>query len=1111
MLRRLILGLFVVCALLLSIIMWIVISNTGLKTITILVENFVPQLKITGINGRLSDGFCADNVDYQQSDGLQIKITHVCSSWFWRENTLFLSYLEANQTDIILPTQTKSSNEPFNIPDIILPFNISLPIARLKNTKINNFEIPLLEVSAHLEKQLYIDYFQVKTPLFQTTLQGSIGLQKPYAINLKAEWQADIVKGISNISGNLADLHLNNQLQSPVSADLQVNVQGLPQSIDLKVNISTNSLCFPLDCNHLQIKAEHIQLQGQGNLKSYQIQGQVDLSGTDIPSTQLILNTTGNEKGISFQDSLINTLQGQIKVSGDVFWLPQLNWNLKVDGKGFNPAVQWKDWAGLLDFSLQTTGQKNEKLQAEFLLNELKGTLQDYPLLATAKLQIDGSNYQIPAFNLTSGDATLEASGFYGETFGGTWDINIPELEALLPFAEGSLMSEGEIQPQKIIAYVEGYDLGFEDFLLEEIQGNIRASTDLQMPFVVELDAYNLQQNNENILENISLKSDGKLNNHRLKLDIESALLQIKSELKGGLNLEKQQWVGTLQKLLLTIPDVLGDWQLKEVVNMQVSPTKATLSNLCLKHEEIGLCVKADWDNKKGVQLDVNAKTSLEILNSFLPEESQLTGTAQTTVSAQISPSGQLRGEAKVDLSKGAIELILAEDLRQFQYQGGQISAHIDNAGLRGQAQLKFLENSQLNANWQIANLNRLPLPNTLPINGEMQIDFNDLGIIGGFVPTIENINGKLNMLLKINGNLPAPRIDGQITLRDGTVEIPEIGSRAYDINATLKTIGENQAQLDAALQMGNGTLKAQGEINLETLNAQIKVFGENLKVVDTSEFSALASPNLSVNITQQSLDIKGTLDIPSAKIVPNINLEKSETDELHLPKTKLSSVSSDVIIMGEEEDEENSVLNLQTNIKVLVRLGDDIKLNVVGFESHLAGAVEFEQNSDNNFIIGNGAFFINEGIYRAYGQDLEINQGLVLFIDSPVDDPNLDIRAVRHIRNDKNIPKVNSAGILITGTAQNPAIELFSEPKVEDSQILSYIITGAALNADPTKSSLSIGGYVRPDLYVSFGFSLFDESKAFNLRYDLNEKWGIETTMGDKDQGVDFSYTLGR
>ena len=103
MLRRLILGLFVVCALLLSIIMWIVISNTGLKTITILVENFVPQLKITGINGRLSDGFCADNVDYQQSDGLQIKITHVCSSWFWRENTLFLSYLEANQTDIILP------------------------------------------------------------------------------------------------------------------------------------------------------------------------------------------------------------------------------------------------------------------------------------------------------------------------------------------------------------------------------------------------------------------------------------------------------------------------------------------------------------------------------------------------------------------------------------------------------------------------------------------------------------------------------------------------------------------------------------------------------------------------------------------------------------------------------------------------------------------------------------------------------------------------------------------------------------------------------------------------------------------------------------------------
>jgi len=45
----------------------------------------------------------------------------------------------------------------------------------------------------------------------------------------------------------------------------------------------------------------------------------------------------------------------------------------------------------------------------------------------------------------------------------------------------------------------------------------------------------------------------------------------------------------------------------------------------------------------------------------------------------------------------------------------------------------------------------------------------------------------------------------------------------------------------------------------------------------------------------------------------------------------------------------------------------------------------------------------------------------------------------------------------------------------------------------------------------VSFGFSLFDESKAFNLRYDINEKWAVETTIGDKDQGLDFSYTLGR
>ncbi|MEY3219430.1 MAG: hypothetical protein RIT27_787 [Pseudomonadota bacterium] len=1111
MLRRLILGSFIICALFLSFVMWLAISNTGLQMVTIWVEKFVPQLKIDQVNGRLLNGFCADNITYQQPDGLQINIAHLCSEWFWHQNTLSISYLEGNQINIVLPVQTQTTNEPPHIPDITLPFNISLPIARLRNIKLSDFEISLFELSAQLEKQLHIDHFQMKTPLFQTILQGDMGLQKPHILNLKTQWQSDIAKGVLEISGNLADLQLNNQFQEPVPAHLQANIRGLPQSIDLTANIESNLLCFPLNCNQSEIKAEHLQLQATGNLQNYQLQGQVDLNGATIPSTQLILNAKGNNTSISFQDSLVNTLQGQLKVSGDVFWLPQLSWNLNINGKSFNPAVQWKDWNGLLDFSLQTTGQKTEQLQAELLLNELKGTLLDYPFSASTQIQIKGAHYQIPTFTLNSGDATLKASGFYGETFGGKWQINIPELEALLPFAEGHFVSEGEIQPQSVTAYIEGYNLGFENYALEEIQGNIRASTDLKAPFVIELEGYNFQQNNENILENINLKSDGKINNHRLKLELESAFLQIKSELQGGLNLEKQQWTGTLQKLLLTIPEFLGDWQLKETVNMQVSPTKAMLSNLCLNHEGIGLCAKADWDITKGVQLETNAKTSLEILNGFLPEESQMTGMVQAHVLAQILPTGQLRGEAHLDLSEGAIDLILAEDLRQFQYHGGTISALIDNAGLRGQAHLNLLKNSKLDANWRIIGLNRLPLPNTLPIDGEMHVDFNDLGIIGGFVPSVENIDGKLNMQLNIKGNLPAPQLEGQIVLEGGTVEIPEIGARLHDINATLKTLNETQAQLNAELQIGDKKLQTYGEINLQTLNAQLKVVGQDLKLIDTAEFTALITPDLNVNITPESLNVKGTVDIPSANIIPNIRLEKSETDDLHPPKTKLSSVSPDVIIIGEENDEENNISKLQTNVKVLVRLGDDIKLNVVGFESKLAGAVEFEQNSDNNFIIGNGAFFIEKGSYRAYGQDLEINQGLILFIDSPVDDPNLDIRAVRHIRHDKNIPKVNSAGILITGTAQNPAIELFSEPKVEESQILSYIVTGAAFNADPTKSSLSIGGYVRPDLYVSFGFSLFDESKAFNLRYDINEKWGIETTMGDKDQGVDFSYTLGR
>jgi len=1111
MLKRIILGSFILCSAFLLCIMWFVISNNGLQTIIKIIENFVPQLEIKNIRGRVLDGLCIEGLNYKQDDGLNVDINQLCLAWFWDKNTLSLPYLEADKITVHLSTQSKPSNEPPIIPEIKLPFQIALPLIRLKEIKVANFDISLFELSAFIDSQVHINHFQIKSPLFQISSNGNIGLQKPHDINLKTDWDTNLLKGILEVSGNISELKLKNNLQKPLVAQIQAQISGLPQHIDWKADIATELVCYPFECEHSKIKVKNINLQGEGDLKNYQLKAKVALSGENIPESQLNLVANGTDKNLTLQEILIETLQGQLKIKGEVSWLPEITWDLNIAGTNFDPSTQWKEWVGSIDFSLQTAGKKTDQLQATVKLNELKGTLRDYPLFATLQLQIDDSNYQVNTFEFMSGEALLKAKGFYKDmlSFGGEWEIKIPQLAELLPEGEGSFYSKGQIQPQKVLVDLKGKSLHFEDFALENMKGKIQAAMDIKAPFLIELQAENLQQNGETLLENLKLKNEGKLENHRLVLDLNSIFATVKSELKGNFNLEKQQWSGLLQKLDLNLQNNLGDWKLKESVNIKASAIEANLSKLCLQRDKAGICAKADWNQTKGAQLEAIMNTQFDILNIFLPSDTNILGSIQANLNATLSPSGQLKGQAKLELSEGSIELILAEDLRRFQHHGGVISAQIDNAGLHGEAKLHFLENSFLDANWRIAGLNHLPAPNNLPINSQIDIKFNDLNIISGYVPIIENIKGQIGMQLKINGNLPTPRFEGFVKLENGSVEVPEIGTRLKEINLNLQTVSDSQIQLDGSLQAGEGILKTQGLINWQTLNGDINIIGERLKLLDTTEFTAFVSPDLNIKLEKEKLSILGKIEIPSASITPNISLEKSDDPSKTKPKTKLTPVSPDVVIVNDEEEESESVSKFQTHLKTLVVLGDDIKLNIVGFESKLAGAVEFELSEGS--ISGNGAFSIDKGLYRAYGQDLEINQGLILFIDSPVDDPNLDIRAVRKIRNDKNIPRVNEAGILITGSAQSPVIELFSEPKVDDSQILAYIITGAAFNSDPTKSSLSVGGYVRPDLYVSFGFSLFDESKAFNLRYDINEKWAVETTIGDKDQGLDFSYTLGR
>jgi translocation and assembly module TamB len=58
-----------------------------------------------------------------------------------------------------------------------------------------------------------------------------------------------------------------------------------------------------------------------------------------------------------------------------------------------------------------------------------------------------------------------------------------------------------------------------------------------------------------------------------------------------------------------------------------------------------------------------------------------------------------------------------------------------------------------------------------------------------------------------------------------------------------------------------------------------------------------------------------------------------------------------------------------------------------------------------------------------------------------------------------------------------------------------------------PETTSLFLGKYLTPRLYLQYGLGLFHSSNVFRLRYKLNEHWRLQSEAGDDQSGADILF----
>mgnify|MGYP001827746189 CR=1 FL=1 len=190
---------------------------------------------------------------------------------------------------------------------------------------------------------------------------------------------------------------------------------------------------------------------------------------------------------------------------------------------------------------------------------------------------------------------------------------------------------------------------------------------------------------------------------------------------------------------------------------------------------------------------------------------------------------------------------------------------------------------------------------------------------------------------------------------------------------------------------------------------------------------------------------------------------------------------------------------------EVVVDLGEQVSVNALGFVGRITGLVIFTNPPERNdpVPIARGSVEVREGTFRSFGQDLEIQTGQLLFRAVPATEPELNLRAVRWIDND---PLVTLAGVRVSGSPAEPTLELFSTPQLETAEIQSYLLTGRSPAS--RDSALTIGTFIRPKLYVGYGYNLLEETSEFDALYTISPRYGAQASVGEADNNIGVTFT---
>ncbi|MDP2186866.1 MAG: translocation/assembly module TamB domain-containing protein [Xanthomonadales bacterium] len=857
--------------------------------------------------------------------------------------------------------------------------------------------------------------------------------------------------------------------------------------------------------------------QLQGTLAQWRLAGKATLH-RDAVAAHIELRAHGDQQRATLDQLLLKTDAGQSQLNGELVFSPTMHWQVAGDISGFDPGFFAPDFPGTLSANLLSAGSINDELvQFNAELTALRGRVRGRALAGHVQLQ-HKAGISTASIDLNIGSSHVRGNGQHDAS--GKQPLSMQAtfspllLDDLLPDAHGSLNGSialrGDMRNAQIRGELHGEHLAWKELSVDALQ--LRASPSASEGTDVELTLDGLSSNGLRLAQ---LQADAHGTLTKARWSLQATADTVKANATGNWAEFKNVRRVELRELSLT-PSQGNPWLLLEPASLMLGDVTA-MSSLCLTQSNSRLCARGNWPGE--ASLSAHA-FDLALLDPLLwREDVQFGLDGHVDGDATLLTSGEriVRGQAQLRFSPGALQVMPRGKQPAFAWREMSLDATLEGD------QLLTRFDAQTGADGVLHGELATGLDATAALTGNVSLDIAQLAWLELFSPDLAAPSGHLHGQLSIAGTRETPQLSGQLVLDNFAAEIPALGIALTDSQAQLDAASNGELHLEAQLHSGDGPLLLTADGRLDNADAfTAKLSGERVKIIDNADLRAWINPKLDIVRAENGVSISGQLSIPEARIA----LDKMQAGA--------AARSPDVVILDPIKPEIKQQ-GIPVALNVQVAFGKSVELSGFGLDGKLAGDLKVTQAAGRE-PLGTGTLNVS-GSYERYGKPLSIRHARLSYTRTPLDNPALDIRAERSI-------DAQMVGVQVSGNALRPITTLVSNPTLDSSETLSWLVLGrplrSAQQADSEKldaaasalgaggnllaeqlgarlgldeaavgesrtlgnNTLSVGKFVSPRLYVSYGVSLLGTGQVVALRYLLGGGFEVEIESGLESRG---------